>query len=147
MSLQERIEADLKTAMLERNTLTRDTLRMVIAAFKNKKIELGRTLDRDDEVSVLQKAHKSRLESAEAFGLADRSELAQKERAEAAVIEGYLPKLMGEGETRAVVEAIVRELGLTDKKQIGQVMKTAMSRHRSEVDGKLVQKIAGELLG
>lgn len=147
MSLQERITADMKTAMLERNELARDTLRMVIAAFKNKRIELGRPLERDDEVSVLQKAHKSRIESAEAFEKGGRRDLEQKERAEAALIEGYLPKLMSEDEARVAVKALVAELGLTDKKQMGQVMKAAMARHKGEVDGKLVQKIAGELLG
>jgi uncharacterized protein YqeY len=122
-ALAERIGADVKTAMREKNVVARDTLRMIVAALKNKRIELGRDLEDADEVGVLQKAHKSRLDSAQQYADAGRQELADKERAEATLIEAYL-----------------------EKKQMGQVMKAVMAAHKGQVDGKLVQKIAGELL-
>ena len=147
MSLQATIDGDLKTAMREKDVLKRDTLRMLVAALKNKRIELGRDLEEADEVAVIQKAHKSRLDSAQQYADAGRGELAEKETAEAAIVEAYLPKLLDEAETAALVKSIVEELGLTEKKQMGQVMKTAMARHRGQVDGKLVQKAANELLG
>ncbi len=145
-TFSERIDADLKNAMRERDTVTRDTLRMVMAALKNRRIELQRDLEPPDEIGVLQKAHKSRLDSAQQYSDAGREELAEKERTEASLISNYLPKQLGEEETRTIVQAIVDELGLTEKKEMGQVMKAVMARHKGEVDGKLVQKAAGELL-
>jgi hypothetical protein len=147
MSVQPRIESDLKTAMRSQNALARDTLRMVIAAFKNRRIELGGDLTEADEIAVLQKAHKSRLDSAEQYDAAGRPELAERERAEAALVESYLPQQLGEDETRALVERLVAELGIAGKQDIGRLMKTVMAEHKGQVDGKLVQRIAGELLG
>lgn len=146
MALKEKIEADLKQAMRAQDAIARETLRMILAALKNKRIELGHDLEPADELGVLQKAHKTRMESAEQFAAAGRAELAEKERKEAALVETYLPKLLGEDETRALVAAVVAELGATDKKQVGQVMKAVMARHKGEVDGKVVQRVAAELL-
>lgn len=147
MSIAERIDADLKTAMREKNVLARDTLRMVLAALKNKRIELGRDLEEPDVVGVLQKAHKSRLDSAQQYSDAGREELAERERAEAVLVEAYLPRLLDREQTRELVAALVEKLGITEKKQLGQLMKAVMAEHKGQVDGKVVQQVAGELLG
>ncbi len=146
MSLRETLENDMKNAMREKNVLVRDTLRMVLADLKNRKIELGRELEDEEVLVAIGKAKKSRLDSAEQYKEANRPELEEKERAEIAVIDGYLPQELGEDQTREIVAGIVAELGLTEKKQMGQVMKAVMAKHKGVIDGKLVQRFAGELL-
>jgi hypothetical protein len=146
MSLWEQVETDLKVAMRAKDELARDTLRMVLADLKNKRIALGEDLDDNAELGVLKRAVKTRIESAEVYEKADRQDLAKKERAEIAVLEGYLPKMLSEDETRTLVEKTVAELGISSKKDMGSLMKALMARHKSEVDGKTVQKVAGEFL-
>jgi uncharacterized protein YqeY len=146
MSLRERVEVDMKQAMRDQNAIARDTLRMTLSSLKNRRIELGRDLEEAEEQAVISKAVKSRQESAEQFTSAGRAELAEKERAEMAVLEGYLPEGLSEDETRGIVKGIIEELGLSSKQDIGAVMKTVMARHRGSVDGKAVQQIAGEIL-
>ena len=147
MSLLQTLENDMKNAMREKKALVRDTLRMVLSDLKNRKIEVGRELDDDEILVAIGKAKKSRLDSAQQYKDAGRAELEEKELAEIAIIDGYLPQQMGEDETREIVAGIISELGLTEKKQMGQVMKAVMANHKGVIDGKLVQRFAGELLG
>jgi uncharacterized protein len=147
MSVQAQIETDLKQAMRDRNEVARDTLRMVLNDLKKKQAELSKDdLTPDEEQAVLLRAVKTRQESIEQYDKAGRADLAAKERAEVAVVEAYLPRKMSEAQTRAVVGALIAELGLTSKKDVGLLMKPLMARYKAQVDGKLVQKIAGELL-
>ncbi len=146
MSLGDRIDADLKTAMRAKNEVARDTLRMVLAGFKNLAIELGQDLTDDDRLAVVVKAVKSRHESAVEYTKADRPELAEKELAEVAVLEGYLPAQLSEDDLRADLKAMIAELGLQGPKQMGQLMKAVKARHGAAVDGKLASRLAGELL-
>lgn len=139
MGLLERIEADLKKAMLEKDSVARDTLRMI-------KSELV-TLENPDELAVLSRAVKSRRDSIKSYLEGGRRDLADKEEAEIAVIERYLPKQLGEEEARQVISGIIEELGLSSKKEIGQVMKEIRARYPGQIDGKLASSIAGELLG
>ena len=92
MTLQDRIEADLKDAMRAGETTKRDTLRMVLAALKNKRIEVGTDLDQAAQLAVLTSAGKTRTDSAQQYDEAGRPELAEKERAEIAIIQAYLPR-------------------------------------------------------
>jgi len=139
MALLERINGDLKKAMLERDEVTRDTLRMI-------KSELL-TLDNPDELAVLSRAVKSRRDSIKSYVDGGRQDLADKEQAEIEVIERYLPKQLGEAEARDAVAAIIEELGLSSKKDLGQVMKEVKARYPGQIDGKLASSIAGKLLG
>ena len=146
MSLAEQLSSDMKAAMRAGDTLKRDTVRMMIAAFKNKRIELGAELDEGQELAVLRSAVKSRQDSAEQYEKAGRNELAQKERSEIEVIQAYLPKQLDEDATRDLVGNLVRELGISSKRDIGVLMKSIMKDHKGLVDGKLVQRFAAELL-
>jgi len=146
MTLQDRIEADLKDAMRAGETTKRDTLRMVLAALKNKRIEVGTDLDQAAQLAVLTSAGKTRTDSAQQYDEAGRPELAEKERAEIAIIQAYLPRQLDEGEVRAIVEAAIAELELSSKGDMGRLMKAVMADHKGTVDGKLVQRLAGELL-
>jgi uncharacterized protein YqeY len=146
-AIEERIQDDMKAAMRAGETLRRDTLRMVVAALKNRRIELGRDLDDQAVLGVLTSAVKTRQDSAEQYDSAGRPELAEKERAEIAVVQAYLPSQLSEDETRAVVEAAIAELGATTEQDLGKVMKAVMARHKGAVDGKTVQRLAAERLG
>jgi len=146
MEMRTRLETDLKQAMRDRNEVARDTLRMLLAEIKNREIASGQDLTGDEAIAVLQKAVKTRLESVEQFDRAGRADLVARERAEIAVVQAYLPQSMTEEEVRAAVQAVLAETGVTTKKDLGVAMKAVMARHKGRVDGKLAQKILGELL-
>ena len=146
MSIQDRITEDVKAAMRAGEALRRDTLRMLVSSFKNRRIELGRELSEADELGVLTTAVKSRTDSAQQYDRAGRAELAEKERAEIEVIQVYLPAQLDEAEVGRIVKAKVEELGVTSKKELGKVMKAVMAEHKGAVDGKLVQRLAAELV-
>lgn len=144
--MRERIENDLKDAMRSGDTVTRDTLRMVIAALKNARIEAGKDLDEGQVVGVLQSAVKSRRDSVDQYRAAGREDLAAREEAEIEVVSRYLPRMLDEAETREVVARAIAESGAGSKQDLGRVMKAVMASHKGQVDGKLVQRLAAELL-
>jgi hypothetical protein len=139
MALLEQINADLKKAMLERDEVTRDTLRMIKSEFL--------TLENPDGLAVLSRAVKSRRDSIKSYVEGGRQDLADKEQAEIEVIERYLPKQLSEDEAREAIAAIIEELGLSGKKDLGKVMKEVKARYPGQVDGRLASSIAGQLLG
>ena len=144
--MRERLESDLKQAMRDRNDVARDTLRMLLAEIKNREIASGRDLNEEEAVAVLQKAVKTRQESVEQFDKAGRADLVAREKAEIAVVQGYLPQAMSEEQVRAAVQAVLAETGVTSKKDLGVAIKAVMARHKGRIDGRLAQKILGELL-
>lgn len=139
MALLEKLDADLKKAMLARDNVTRDTIRML-------KSELH-TLENPDELAVLSRAVKSRRDSIQSYIEGGRQDLADKEQGEIEVIERYLPKQLDESEAREAIAAIVQELGLSSPRELGQVMKEVKARYPGQVDGKVASSIARELLG
>lgn len=146
MTLVEDFQADLKAAMIAKENTKRDTLRLVVADFKNKRIELGRDLEEPEALAVVAKAKKSRLDSLEQYTAAGREDLAAIERAELEIIAVYLPEEMGEDELREIVRAVVEEVGATEPKDMGTVMKALMPKVKGRADGKAVQRIVVELL-
>ena len=146
MAFIDDIQADLKAAMVARDDAKRDTLRLVMADLKNRRIELGRDLEDPDALAVITKAKKSRQDSLEQFTKAGREDLAAIERAELEIISVYLPEEMGEDELREIVKAVVAEVGATEAKEMGAVMKALMPKVKGRADGKAVQRIVMELL-
>ena len=138
MALLEQIDADLKKAMLARDTVTRDTLRML-------KSELLK-LDDPDDLEVLTRAVKSRRDSIKSYTEGGRQDLAAQEQAEIEVIQRYMPKPLSEDEASEAIAAIVSEIGASTKKDLGKVMKEVRARYPGQIDGKLASTIAGELL-
>lgn len=147
MSIEKKVVADLQKAMLEKDEVARETLRMLKADLMNKAVELGRDLQEPEEIAVLQRAVKTRQDSVDEYAKVGRTDAADRERAEIAVIQRYLPKQLDEAETRAAVQGLIAELGLAGKKDLGRLMKEIKARHGANVDGKLASKLAGELLG
>ncbi len=146
MALEEKLQADMKQAMRDKNDIARDTLRMVLADLRKKEAELGKALAPEDETAVLVRAVKTRQDSVEQYEKAGRADLVARERGEIAVVQAYLPKALSESETRAAVQAVIKELAVSSKKDMGTVMKAVMAKHKGQVDGKAVQKILGEVL-
>ena len=136
-----RLKADLAEAMRRRDAITVSTLRMLISQAQYARIELKRDLNDDDYLGLLQRGVRTRREAIEQYEKGGRKDLADKEKAEIAVIERYLPAALGPEETAQAVEALLRELGVTDKKDLGRAMKEFMARYRGRVDGKSVNAL------
>jgi uncharacterized protein YqeY len=137
----DRIKSDLKAAMRGGDAIAVATLRMLIAAFQYARIEAGHDLGETEVLAVLERAVKTRREAIEQFEKGGRADLADKERAEIAVVQRYLPEALSPEAVAAAVDALIRELGATGKKDLGRVMKEFMARHRGRVDGKAVNAL------
>ena len=127
MSLGEQIVSDLTTAMKAQDAQRTSTLRMVKAAMMNRKIEQGSELTDDDVQKLLRSLVKQRRDSIEQYEKAGRQELVDKEAAEIAVIETYLPQAASADEIEAAVAAAIAETGATSMKDMGKVMKAAQT--------------------
>lgn len=139
MSLTDSIGADIAKAMKAREATTLTALRMLKTALTNKSIEKGRALEGGEELQVVSALVKQRRDSIEQFEAAGRTELADKERAEIAVLNAYLPAAASDAEVAAAVESAVASTGATSAKDMGRVMKAAMSALAGKtVDGKKV---------
>ncbi|MDQ5826258.1 MAG: GatB/YqeY domain-containing protein [Chloroflexota bacterium] len=146
MSLKEQLTKDLQDAMRSGDDLKKSTIRMVRAAIKNAEIAQIGELDDAGVENVMRKEIKQRRESADEYERHNRSELAEKERAEAALIEAYLPQQMSEAEIEAEVRGIVSEVGASGPKDMNKVMPVAMSRLKGRAEGRLVNKVVTSIL-
>jgi len=151
MSLIEQIQKDITSAMKAREEHRLSTLRMVKTALKNREIEKMAPLDEQEARQVLTTLIKQRKDSVEQFTKGGRQAMADKETAEIALIETYLPKAAGEAEMVAGVKAVIAEMGSPTMKDMGTVMKNVMARFAAagmRVDGKVVSEaVRGELAG
>lgn len=142
MSLHDRLTEDLKLAMKSRDQLRMDVIRMIKAAVLNKEVEIKKDLDDAEMSRVMTTLIKQRRESVEQFEKAQRTELADKERQEIAIIEAYLPKALSPEELEQVITAVIVETGACTPKDVGIVMKAVMARLADQVvDGKQVSAI------
>ena len=148
MSLKQRITGDMTAAMKAKDAPRLSTLRMVKAAVQNREIEKGGELSDDEMTKALQSLVKQRRDSVEQYEKAGRAELAEKERAEIAVIEEYLPQAASREEVERAVEEAVAETGATSLKEMGAVMKAALARLAGRnADGKMVSEAVKAKLG
>lgn len=146
MSLIERIDADLKHALKKSDKITLSTLRLAKAALKNKEIEKGAHLSDEEIISVLSSLSKQRRESIEQYAKGGRDDLVSSEKAELAVLQGYLPQQLSEEELEKIIRAAVQEISASGAGDIGKVMKVVMPQVKGRADGKLVNKKVSELL-
>jgi uncharacterized protein YqeY len=148
MSLKERIVKDMTAAMKAREAARLSTLRMVKAAVQNREIEKGEPLTDEETAKLLQSLVKQRRDSVEQYEKAGREELAAKERAEIAVIEEYLPQAASREEIERAVAEAVAETGASSLKEMGAVMKVALSRLAGRnADGRTVSEVVKARLG
>lgn len=142
MSLSKQIVTDLTAAMKAQDSARTSTLRMVKAAMMNRQIEKGAELDDDDMQKLLRSLVKQRRDSIEQYEKAGRQELVDKETAEIAVIETYLPKAASQEEIEQAVAAAIAETGASSMKDMGKVMKaTQAALAGKNADGRLVSEI------
>ncbi len=146
MSLTEQLQADMKTAMRDGETLRRDTLRMAIAAAQNVAKDKRAPLTDEETLEVLGREVKKRRESIAAYESANRDDLAAKEQAEIDILTPYLPDQLGEDEIRALAREAVAASGATSPKDMGRVMAGLMPTVKGRADGKLVSRIVNEEL-
>ena len=136
MSLTDRIQADMKAAMKERDKERVGALRMLGAALKNGEIEAGRPLTEQEEQVVLRRQLKQREESAEAFRRAGREERAASESAEAEIVREYLPEPLSPEELEHIVGRAIQDTGATGMKDMGTVMGRAMALAGGRAEGR-----------
>ena len=147
--LKDRLRADLNTAMKARDELTTATLRMTLTAVTNEEVagKQARELSDDEVLKVIAREAKKRRESAEAFDGANRAELAERERAEGAILDAYLPAQLDGAALAALVAAAVAEAGATSMGQMGAVMKIVQPAIAGRADGKRVSDEVRRQLG
>ena len=142
MSVLEQVQADVRTAMKAGEKDRAGALRMIVDALQ-KDAKLGD----GDEVAVLQRERKKRVEAADAYQQAGRTEQAAAEDFEAELIEGYLPQQLSDEELAELVGAAVEETGASEQRQMGDVMKALMPKVGGRADGKRVSAAVRERLG
>lgn len=148
MTLTERVNADLASAMRAKEPNRLVALRMLKTALTNKSIEKGRDLDDHEGLQVIGTLIKQRRDSIEQFEKGGRKDLAAKEAAEIAVLEGYLPPPVSEAELADAVEAAVAETGASSPKDMGKVMKAVMAKLAGRAaDGRTVSDMVKRRLG
>jgi uncharacterized protein YqeY len=150
--LKSRLQSDLTTAMKGRDELSAATIRMVLTAITNEEVagKEHRELSDDDVITVLGREAKKRREAAEAYGAANRPELAERERAELGVIQAYLPQALDEAELRAIIDAAVAQVsasGASGGAAMGQVMKLVQPQVKGRADGGQVAALVKAALG
>ena len=135
--LKARLRSDLNQAMKSRDELRTATLRMTLAAITTEEVAgaAARELSDDEVQRVITRETRKRREAADAFDQGGRSELAARERAEGAVLEGYLPKQLGDAELADLVRAAVIEAGATEPRELGAVMRLVQPRVAGRADG------------
>ncbi len=145
--MEEQIREDLKQAQLLRNENSVSTLRLLLSEITNAKIQKGEEKLSDEAVvSVVQRELKKRRESASEFRKGNREELAQKEEAEAAVLETYLPEQLSDEELTKFVEDSINEVGAKELKDMGRVIGVVMSKVAGKADGSKVSALVKEKL-
>ena len=148
MGIREDMTADLKQAMRDKDNNTRDTLRLLLAAVKQAEVDGGKTLDDSAVQAIVTKQAKQRRESIDAYESAGRTDLSEPEKLELAVIEKYLPQMMGRDEIEAIAKEVFAETGAEGPRAMGAIMGKLMPKIKAagQADGKLVNQVVRELL-
>jgi len=148
MSLEQKIQGELKTAMLAKDEKTVRSLRAIKAAIILAKTSegAGGEIKEEDEVKLLQKLVKQRRDSLEIFNQQNRTDLAQKEQEEIEVIEKFLPKQLSAEELKVIITSIIAETGASSPADMGKVMGVATKQLAGKADGKAISALVKELL-
>ena len=146
MSLKTEFSEETKQAMRERNVARRDLMRFILAAIKNLEIELQREANDEEILQLLGKQAQQRKDSIESFQAGGRDDLVAKEEAELAIISEYLPEQMSENEIRALVEAVILEVGASGPQDMGKGMGKIMPQVKGRADGRLINQMVRDSL-
>jgi uncharacterized protein YqeY len=146
VTLIEELGDDVKDAMRAGDTARRDALRLILASLKSAEKDLLRPLSEEEELQVLQRERKKRIEAAEAFRGGGREEQAAKEEAELAVLEEFMPEPLTEEELERILDDAIAENGATSMRDMGRVMKDVMPQIAGRADGAAVSQMLREKL-
>jgi len=147
MSLKAEIQEAVKSAMKSADALTLSTLRLLLAAVQNEEIRVRKELTAEEIQKIIGTLCKQRGEAIELFRRGSREELAQKEEAELAILQRFLPQPLSEEEVKGLIRASITEAGATGLQDLGRVMKLVMSKVSGRSDGKRVNELVRALLG
>ncbi len=146
MSLIRRLEDELKEAMRERDADRRDALRLILNSLRSAEKELQRSLNDQEELQVLQRERKRRVEAEEAFRAAGREEQADAEDYELEVLEEFMPEPLSEDELEEIIDDAIAENGATSLRDLGRVMADVMPQVAGRADGSEVSQLVREKL-
>lgn len=147
--LREKVVEDLKQAMLAKDEVRVSTLRMLKAAIMKFEVAGKEKVEAsdDDVFGLIKKEAKARKDSIQQYRDGGRPELAEKEEAELAILEEYLPEQMSEDQVREIVSGVIEEMGASSMADMGKVMGAVMGKVGGEADGGVVSKVVKEMLG
>jgi hypothetical protein len=146
VSLKDKISDDLKQALREGDDVGKRTLRLLLAAVHNAEIEKGGPLDDSGALAVIAKQAKQRRESAEEFRKGGRQDLVEREEAEAAVLQAYLPAAMSREEIAAAARKVIAEVGAQGPRDVGKVMPVLVKQLAGRAEGSEISAVVRELL-
>jgi uncharacterized protein YqeY len=146
LTLVERLEGEVKAAMLARDDQRRDALRLILNSLRNAEKELQRPLSEGEELQVLQRERKKRNEAAEAFRDGGRPEQAAKEEAELTILCEFMPEPLSEEELERIVDDAIAETGATSMRDMGRVMADVTPQIAGRADGSAVSQLVREKL-
>jgi len=146
MSLIARLEGEVKDATLARDATRRDALRLILNSLRGAEKDLQRPLSDDEELQVLQRERKRRVEAAEAFRSGGREQQAEQEETELAILEEFMPEPLSEEELERIVDDAIAETGATSLRDMGRVMADVMPQVAGRADGSFVGQLVREKL-
>jgi uncharacterized protein len=146
MTLIAQMEDGVKEAMRARDTERRDALRLLLASLRNAQKELQRPLSEEEELQVLQRERKRRIEAADAFRSGGRPEQAESEERELAILQEFMPEPLSEDELEEIVDDAIAENGATSMRDFGRVMADVMPQVSGRADGSVVSQLVKEKL-
>ena len=146
MTLIERIEDDVKRSLKERDAERRDALRLILAALRSAEKELRRPLQAEEELQLLQRERKRRVEASDAFRAAGREEQAAAEERQLAVLDEFMPEPLSEAELEEIVDDAIAEVGATSMRDLGRVMADVMPQVAGRAEGSVVSQLVREKL-
>ena len=146
MSLIARIEEELAAARRERDAERRDALSLILSQLRSAEKELRRPLHDEEELQVLQRERKKRIEAAEAFRTGGRDEQAESEERELDVLEEFMPEPLSEEELETIIDDAIAECGATSIRHLGRVMADVMPQVAGRADGSAVSQLVREKL-
>jgi uncharacterized protein len=146
MSLIEEIDDELKQAMRARDAERRDALRLILASLKGAQKDLQRPLTEEEELQVLQRERKRRVEAAEGFRAGGAEDRAEAEERELEVLEEFMPEPLSEEELEEIVDNVIAEVGATSLRDLGRVMADVMPQVSGRAEGSAVSQLVREKL-
>jgi uncharacterized protein len=141
-----KLQAALKEAMINKDVTRRDVIRMLTSAIKQVEIDTRKDLTPEDSVAILQKEAKKRRESIDEAEKVGRTDLAEQEKIELAILEDFLPTQLSREQVTALVREAIAQTGVTSSKEMGKLMGVLMPKVKGLADGKMVNEVVRELL-